>query len=174
MEIQHLEPGDIVRLREIDRTEVIRRLYTYKGGGLNQERVVFKVPPWTVEKVEALIADIRPELDGGGVLIGALDGEKLVGVVVLGNRPICNDDAMLQMIFLHVSQNYRRAGTARTLVEEVVKVAKERGASRLYVSATPSDSAIRFYFSVGCKLAPKVDKELYAKEPEDIHLVLDV
>jgi len=81
---------------------------------------------------------------------------------------------MLQMIFLHVSQNNRRKGTARKLVEEIVKVAKERGAERLYISATPSDLAIGFYIGLGCKLAPKVDKELYAKEPEDIHLVLDL
>jgi len=43
MEIRHLENEDIERLHEIDRTELIRRLYTYKDGDLEQERVVFKV-----------------------------------------------------------------------------------------------------------------------------------
>jgi ribosomal protein S18 acetylase RimI-like enzyme len=103
-----------------------------------------------------------------------MEGNMLAGVAVLGNRPICDDDVMLQMIFLHVSQNHRRKGIAHKLVEEIVKVAKERGAERLYISATPSDSAIGFYISMGCKLAPKVDKELYAKEPEDIHFVFDL
>lgn len=174
MEIKTLANSDIIRLKEIDRTERIRRLYTYNEGELEQERVIMKVPPWSDEKVDALIKGITPELDKGGILLGALDGDKLAGVAVLGNRPICGDEDMLQMVFLHVSEGHRRRGIAGELMEEVVGRAKEKGAKRLYISATPSDSAIGFYFSQGAKLAPKVDKQLYEWEPEDIHLVLEL
>jgi ribosomal protein S18 acetylase RimI-like enzyme len=174
LEIKALANSDIFRLKEIDRTERIRRIYTYKEGELEQETVIMKVPPWSDEKVDDLINGITPELDKGGILLGALDGRKLAGVAVLGNRSICGDEEMLQMVFLHVSEKYRRRGIAGKLMEEVVGRAKEEGAKRLYISATPSDSAIGFYFSLGSKLAPKVDKELYKKEPEDIHLVLEL
>ena len=47
MQIKTLANSDIIRLREIDRTERIRILYTYKEGELEQERVIMKVPPWS-------------------------------------------------------------------------------------------------------------------------------
>jgi hypothetical protein len=50
--------------------------------------------------------------------------------------------------------------------------ARERGARLLYISATPSDSAIGFYTSCGARPAARVDPELFALEPEDIHLAL--
>ena len=106
--------------------------------------------------------------------MGALDGDRLAGVAVLGNRPISDDAEMLQFVLLHVSEKYRRQGVASRLVEKLIEIAKERGAKRLYISSTPSDSAIGFYFSLGSKLGPKVDKELYEWEPEDIHLVLEL
>ncbi len=174
MQIKTLANSDIVRLREIDRTERIRILFTYKEGELEEERIAYKVPPWNDEKVESLIKDVTPELEKGGVLLGALDGSKLAGVAVLGNRPICDDAEMLQFVLLHVSEKYRRQGVAGKLVEKLIEIAKERGAKQLYISATPSDSAIGFYFSLGSKLAPKVDKEQYEWEPEDIHLVLEL
>jgi ribosomal protein S18 acetylase RimI-like enzyme len=52
-----------------------------------------------------------------------------------------------------------------------LRLAKENGAGQLYVSATPSESAISFYSSQGFVLAKQVHKELYALEPEDIHLI---
>jgi hypothetical protein len=52
--------------------------------------------------------------------------------------------------------------------------ARARGARFLYISATPSQSAIGFYLGHGSRLAPQVDEELFALEPEDIHLVLQL
>jgi ribosomal protein S18 acetylase RimI-like enzyme len=174
MRIKRLARSEIARLREIDRTERIRMLFTYKEGELEQERVAFKVPPWSDEKVDTMIEFITPELEKGGILFGALEGDKLAGVAVLGNRPVCGDDRMLQFVLLHVSEGFRRKRVASKLASKVMKTARERGAKRLYISATPSDSALGFYFSLGSKLAPEVDKELYELEPEDIHLVLDL
>jgi GNAT superfamily N-acetyltransferase len=174
MRIKKLAKTELNRLNEIDRTERIRMLFSFKEGELEEERVAFRVPPWSDEQVNSLIDFVRPELDKGGVLLGVLEGEKLAGVAVLGNRPICDDDEILQFVLLHVSEGFRRQGVATKLANKVIKTAKEKGAKRLYISATPSDSALGFYFNLGAKLAPKVDKELYELEPEDIHLVLDL
>jgi hypothetical protein len=41
----------------------------------------------------------------------------------------------------------------------------------MYVSATPTGSAVGFYLGRGCRLADPVHPDLFAQEPEDIHLV---
>ncbi len=48
------------------------------------------------------------------------------------------------------------------------------GATSLYVSATPTASAIGFYLGQGCGLADPVHPALYAAEPDDIHLVCSI
>ena len=40
----------------------------------------------------------------------------------------------------------------------------------MYVSAVPSESAVGFYRSQGFTPTQEVDEELYALEPEDIHM----
>jgi hypothetical protein len=40
----------------------------------------------------------------------------------------------------------------------------------LYISATPSEHTIDFYLTLGCTLVDAPDPELFAREPEDIHL----
>jgi len=44
----------------------------------------------------------------------------------------------------------------------------------MYVSATPTGSAVGFYLSRGCELADPPHAELFALEPEDIHLVCEL
>ena len=48
--------------------------------------------------------------------------------------------------------------------------ARELGAGSLYVSATPSENTVDYYRHLGCVVTREVDPELYALEPEDIHL----
>ena len=48
------------------------------------------------------------------------------------------------------------------------------GAQQLYVSATPTASAVGFYLSRGCRLADPVHPVLFDLEPDDIHLVAEL
>jgi hypothetical protein len=59
-------------------------------------------------------------------------------------------------------------------MRKVCEIAREAGSQRMYISSTPSSSAVGFYIAQGCKLAEEVDPELYALEPDDIHLILDL
>ncbi len=45
----------------------------------------------------------------------------------------------------------------------------------MYISVTPSENTVSFYIYLGCVLATEIDQELFALEPEDIHIkyVLD-
>jgi hypothetical protein len=44
----------------------------------------------------------------------------------------------------------------------------------VYVSATPSESAVGFYTSMGFTPTPDPIPELFALEPEDIHMIIDL
>jgi N-acetylglutamate synthase-like GNAT family acetyltransferase len=70
-----------------------------------------------------------------------------------------------------VSRSQRRKGIASLLTEEVARLARADGASRLYVSATPSVSTVEFYRSRGFELTDEPNEELFALEPDDIHMV---
>ena len=55
-----------------------------------------------------------------------------------------------------------------------LEIAAAAGAMSMYVSATPSGSAVGFYMSRGCQLAARPHPALFAKEPEDIHLICPI
>ena len=75
------------------------------------------------------------------------------------------------LAFLHVSRPYRRRGAAQALWNVAADIAVADGAESIYVSATPTESAVGFYLRQGCRLAHPVHPDLFAAEPEDIHLV---
>jgi hypothetical protein len=60
---------------------------------------------------------------------------------------------------------------ASRLVGEVERRAVADGARELYVSAMPSVPAVGFYLARGFRVTDEVDPDLFAQEPEDIHLV---
>jgi ribosomal protein S18 acetylase RimI-like enzyme len=78
---------------------------------------------------------------------------------------------MAHLVALFVSKDDRRQGIASHLTQEIMRLAKAHGASQIYVSATPSESAIGFYLSQRFVLAQQVHQDLYALEPEDLHLI---
>ncbi|UCG23823.1 MAG: GNAT family N-acetyltransferase [Chloroflexota bacterium] len=170
--IKQLPDSAIDRIAEIDRSEHVTVLYHAREGELVAEEVDMAVPAWDAEgdeySVEAKVRQWRPILDEGGVLLGALDGERLAGFAMLRYRL---DEGTAQLAVLHVSRPYRRQGIASQLTEEVCRLARADGARSLYVSATPSNSAVGLYASLGFTLVDQPHPELYALEPEDIHMV---
>ncbi|CAN5428953.1 N-acetyltransferase [soil metagenome] len=171
--IQQLPASAITRIGEIDRTEHITLHYTVENGRLIGETVDWQCPPWSKEgdgphSVAGNIAAERPIVENGGVLLGALDGDQLAGIAVLRYKLTAT---MAQLAFLHVTKAYRRQGVSRRLLAEVIRLAKIDGATELYVSATPSGSAVGFYTAQGFVLTQQPHPELFALEPEDIHMV---
>jgi GNAT superfamily N-acetyltransferase len=176
IEIRQLTASEIGRLGEIDRSEQVRVGYTIREGELRAEAVDWQVPPWSADgegphSVQAMIRFCARHLEEGGVLLGALDGERLAGVAVLRYHLT---ESIAQLAFLHVSRPYRRQGIAARLTEEASGLARREGARELYVSATPSESAVGFYLSQGFRPTDTPHPELYALEPEDIHMIREV
>ncbi|HUU46936.1 MAG TPA: GNAT family N-acetyltransferase [Acidobacteriota bacterium] len=160
----------------MDRTEHVTLNYVYKNGRLEPFPFECHIPPWTPEpgkrsSVRRIIDQFAPILERGGVMLGVIDNEQLVGFAILRYDL---EPGMAQLAALFVGNGYRRHGLATKLTAEVIRRSRADGAKRLYVSATPSESAVGFYRSQGFELAEKVNKELYALEPEDIHMILDL
>jgi ribosomal protein S18 acetylase RimI-like enzyme len=172
--IEEMKPSEISRIGEIDRSEHITRDYAYRDGHLESQAIDCRVPRWSTDEtsahsVQSMVKQFAPILAAGGVLLGALDGGRLVGLAILRYELT---ETSAQLAALYVSSGYRRRGIARRLTAEVIRRARAAGAAELYVSATPSESAVGFYRSQGFGLAESVHPELFALEPEDIHMTL--
>ena len=175
-EIRLLGPGDIDMIGEIDRSEYMDVEYSVAGGRLRSRRVDFAIPTWHRQgtgdfSVAGVIEEWRPVVSGGAVLMGAFEGDTLLGLVIV-ERAL--EPGVAWLAFLHVSQEHRRRGVATALWSAAEGVANDAGAESIYVSAAPSGSAVGFYLSRGCRLADPPHPELLAKEPEDIHLVCPI
>jgi GNAT superfamily N-acetyltransferase len=172
VEIGRMEAGEIGRIREIDVSEEGEIVYRQAG-----EEVVTVVEAWTrlrwsVEECQRRAAGISERIDEeDAVVLGAFDDDLLVGMAVF--RPHLSA-GMSELAGLWVSRRHRRQRIASRLVYEVEELAREVGSTRLYVSATPSQAAVGFYRSRGFRPTPDVNPELYEREPEDVHMVLDL
>ena len=172
--VLELGADDLGRIGEIDRSETVRLKYLYDDGTLRPVEINHEIPTWSDGMVAEAVGMLAPKLRDGGVLLGAFDGDRLVGVAVLGGVFIGEARDQLQLAFLYVSNGYRRRGIAKRLMDEACARARLKGARQLYVSATETESAVGFYLGYGCRLAQQVDQALYRLEPLDIHLTLDL
>jgi ribosomal protein S18 acetylase RimI-like enzyme len=168
-----MEPAEIDRLREIDRAEIIRLGYFYRDSQLKGRPVNWDTQGFTREgtgdhSFAGQIDFCRGHIQAGAKMIGAFDGNKMVAVGVL--RPEIRP-GLAQLAYLQVSNGYRRQGIASLMVEKLFQFAVATGADRVYVSATPTGSAVGFYMHHGFSPVKQPLPELYAMEPDDIHMV---
>jgi len=167
--VRELAEDDLPKVHAIDMTERGNKIYTVAGGELLAVPEDWERPPRTQETWDRFVGGWRVTLQRGGAAWGAFDGDVMVGIAVLRRHLTSGMD---QLSALFVSRPHRRLGVAGRLVHEVVEASRAGGAHALYVSATPSPSAIGFYLRQGFGLAETVNDELYALEPKDIHMIL--
>ena len=167
VKIRAMTPAELDRVIEVDVSEYGEIVYYYDEGDIIAQPEQWQRPARTQDGWQPLIDRWRDYLSQGGVFLGAFDGEVLAGIAVVRFNLT---ESQSELAGLFVSQDYRRQGIAVLLTDEVVRLAREDRALELYVSATPSRSAVGFYQSVGFTLAKHVHPDLYALEPEDIHM----
>ncbi len=166
--------ADVSRLAELDRSEPVAMVYAVRDGEIVPLGHGEEIPQWSGAWLDGVIAFARRHLESGGTGVAAFDGDQLAGVAVLGGEPVGDDLQKLPLAILHVGRGHRRHGVASLLFREMREVAARRGARRLYISATPSEGALRFYLGQGARLADPPDPALLALEPDDVHLVLEL
>jgi GNAT superfamily N-acetyltransferase len=170
--VREMTIAELGRIAEIDRSEYIAQQYKSRGGVLDLIDVDIDAPRWGASGergVQEYVDSWRTFLERGGVLLGALDGDRLVGVAIY-DRSLADEPARLAV--LHVTRSHRRRGIGRALTNEVVRLARLDEAPRLYVSATPTRGTVDFYLGEGFEPLAAPNERLLALEPEDIHMAL--
>jgi len=171
--IRRLRSDEIEKIHELDRSEIIRIGYRQEGAELIEFPVCWDDDGWVEGDGEhsfgRMIRGAEELMDLAGTAFGAFDEDRLVGIAIY--RPRLTETTG-QLGLLHVSNGYRRRGIASRLFDEVCTLARADGAERLYVSATPSESAVGFYLAKGFTPTSTADPELLELEPDDIHMTL--
>jgi len=169
--VREVPPEEFGRLAEIDLSESGEIVYKLVDGEWQVVPWNWERPPELLDAWDERIEVVRAALAPGGVAVGAFAGGRLVGFAAL--RYALEGD-VAQLAALWVSAPWRRHGIATALVDELERRARARGARRMYVSATPSESAQGFYRGRGFRPTSFVHRELYALEPEDVHMIRDL
>ncbi len=174
MEYRELGRGEISLIWTIDRREVVERVYRLEGGELRLGSEYHDVRGWPADDVLKTTPVLYEVFDRGGGFFAAFDDEQLVGLSVLDTVWRGARGDLLQLEFMHVSRDYRGRGLGALLFEQARSAARDRDARGLYISATPSENTIHFYQRRGSVVMATPDAELFALEPEDIHLECSV
>ena len=175
IEIRQLPASEVCVIAGIDRSEHVDVRYEVRGGRI-VERPVLKadIDDWDrvgggKHSVAHQIHVCAGHLAAGGILFGAVTEEgETAGAAIVdpGFEP-----PMAWLAWLHVSRPHRRLGVAHALWTEVTALVRAAGATSMYISATPTGSAVGFYLAHGAELADPVHPVLFDHEPHDIHLV---
>jgi len=177
MRVRRLPLADVTRVAAIDRSEHVDLQYRVIDGQLQQvPATITEVSTWDPagsgpHSVSAEIEFCRSVLAGGGALLGAFDAKRTAGLAII--QPTF-EPPTAWLAFLHVSRPCRRRGAAQALWSAAVEISIAAGAHSIYVSATPTESAVGFYLRQGCRLADPVHPDLFAAEPDDIHLTCSI
>ncbi|WEG12235.1 GNAT family N-acetyltransferase [Pullulanibacillus sp. KACC 23026] len=159
------------KIRDIDRSETIELIYQCIEGELKETKVLHECPNWDEDHYKEIISRYEYEVSSGGAAYGAFDGDRLVGFAVLEHKFRGKDNDQLQIDLMYVTREYRRQGIGSKIFEALSREAAKRGARQLYISATETESAVKFYSNHGSSITPNVDTELFEKEPNDVHMI---
>jgi GNAT superfamily N-acetyltransferase len=167
---RELARDGILGLWSIDRAEVIDSIYYYENGELVLKPEHYDMHGFPPGEPETFTPHLLACYERGGWFYGLFDGDRLVAEAVLDRQWLGPRRDLLQLKALFVSRQYRDQGLGRRLFELAAEKARSLGAKGLYISATPSEHTINFYTRLGCAPTATPDPELFALEPEDIHL----
>jgi len=165
---------EVEQVWQIDRREVIHHIYCLENGALVLKPETYDMQGWPKGEAEKYTPILYECYDRGAWFYGLWEEGKIVGVAILDRMFIGSRVDQLQLKFLHVSRDYRQGGLGRLLFELASMKAREWGANKMYISATPSERTVDFYLKLGAHITDEPDPELLRLEPEDIHLVFEL
>jgi predicted N-acetyltransferase YhbS len=173
-ELRILAPDELTRLGEIDRSETIDSEYVLDDGVLLLVDLTAPIEArrWSPQQLDHHVEHLREVQARGGVVVGVVDDGTLIALGAVDTRAVGGDPAVLQMTRLYVSRSRRGEGHGSRVVGALVGHARQLGAHALYISATPTRGTVDAYLRMGARLRLPPDPELFAEEPDDIHLLL--
>lgn len=169
-----LERSELELLGEIDRKEIVNEVYYFRDNKLEIVNEFYNIQGWDLEELHEYIDRLQDIYDRNGTIYGAFDNKTIVGLGALESKFIGKNNDQLKLDMLYISNNYRKKGIGKNLVNLLSKKAKELNAKSIYISATPFKNTVEFYFAIGAKLTNEINKDLYELEPYDIHMILQL
>jgi GNAT superfamily N-acetyltransferase len=169
---RELRPHEADLLGTIDRSELVEGIYRRVGGELQLEAVRQRVASWAGSELDGYVSRLRTVMASGGRAHAAWHASRLVGIGSLALSGSRGVRTLFQLDMLYVSAEFRGRGIGRQLTRRVAGEARSLGATTLYISATPTRGTVDAYLRMGAELVTHPDPELFAREPEDIHLLL--
>jgi GNAT superfamily N-acetyltransferase len=162
MHIRSVDSSQIARIGEIDRAELIEVKYRCALAPDGHSIVLLeermdppeKVPDWDDEGVRRRAKWWKREVDEGGALFFAEDGDKLAGFAVLGAEKA---GKCAEMVALFVDKGHRGKGLGGRLVQRLEDEARQRGLQSIYVQSNETAASVGFYRSVGYRIACLMD-----------------
>lgn len=161
-------------LGTIDRSERIDAVYRATNGILELKETQQEVHSWDSIELTAYVARLEAVIDSAGRVYGAWDEHRLVGIGSLDTSGVGGESAVMKLDMLYVSAEYCGRGIGRRLTEMLASQARAFGATSLYISATPTRGTVDAYLCMEAKVLGSPDPEMLAREPDDIHLVLNL
>jgi len=155
-------------LRTIDRSELIEESYVLGQEGLRLKKTYIEVLGWDEEEVLSYIERSESIVARKGWVLGAFDGDLLVGMGSLD--PEFLEDGNLKLDILYISRAYRGQGIGGQIVAYFKDQARAKDARGLYISASPFKKTVDFYREQGAEVLEDPNPRLYRLEPEDIHM----
>lgn len=163
--IRELCADDIALAAQVDRTETVHAKYVARYQ--NDRRTItmskldldepMKIPGWRAEHFVARLASWKEQIADGGALIGAFDGEQVVGFIILKKA---EQDGSAQISAVFVNAQHRRLGIGGQMMRRIESIARMRGVKTLWLSSNETASAVEFYFKQGFSLLALCDNTL--------------
>jgi len=174
IQYKRLDHTDLDGLNCIDRRDYSSTWCVVKNGVITQEQREFKHPGFSKTHWEQILSEFTKDLKNGSVILfGAFDEQVLIGLSGIEiDKQYGPEKNMFNLRAMWISKAYRRQGIGKQLLNGVKQEAKNQKIDTLHVSATPVPGTVKFYMHEGCTLLSIPDPELFALEPEDIHMTL--
>ena len=169
--LKELKPADCQPglLADFDRHQEVRRCWQNTDGQWLL-RDCFYTVDWDDGYKKTVVDKFSSCLESGGYVIGAYDGNSLIGFATVDAELFGSANQYANMKFLHVSNGHRGQGIGKMLFFAACEKARVLGAAKLYISAHSAEGPMAFYRKAGCVDAAEINRALFEAEPHDCHL----
>jgi len=173
--VREMDKDAMRAIGAVNREETIEANYIAQpaddGWGLVLRRTRCNPPVqasrWDEDDLDERIGWWLPELEKGGALIGAFDGERLVGFVVSGHK---RGDESAELSAIFVDKDYRGKGAGSALMRAAEENAIRRGVRAMYIMSVPTAATVDFYVKQGYRIISVIDKSIVGSFPWDVVL----
>jgi GNAT superfamily N-acetyltransferase len=145
-------------LADFVRCERTGRQWRKREGGWALEEIPY-IPSWDDEKKAWVVSYLARCVEKGGAVTGAFVGGRIVGFSMVEGRLRGNEEHYANLAMLFVSEDFQRRGIGAQLFRAACERARDLGAGRLFISATPKENTVAFYWKMGCRDATESIQE---------------